>query len=122
MSHADGKTDPSLNSDAKVQSVRANDLDMQLLAEEFLKTYKKKRASAKGNITKLIKSLRKSIYFGGSKEQVSHEMNTLQESFNSYELLNASLNKHFDEKNPRIRMFLRTRFLIVTKCQMRYSK
>ena len=122
MSNTDGKTDPSLNPDAKVQTVRANDLDMQLLAEDFLKNYKKKRASAKGNITKLIKSLRKSIYFGGSNDQVSHEMNNLQESYNSYELLNASLSKHFDEKKPHIRMFLRTRLLIVTKCQMRYSK
>ena len=43
MSSTDGKTDPSLNPDAKVESVRANDLDMQLLAEDFLKR-KKTRA------------------------------------------------------------------------------
>ena len=100
MTDTAGKTDPSPKSEVKVEEARANDLDMQILAQDFLKNYKKKRASAKGSITKIIRSLRKNIYFGGSKEQVSHEMNTLHESYDAYELINASLNKYFDEKNP----------------------
>ena len=100
MSDTEGKPDPGFKPDAKLEEVRANDLDMQVLAQDFLKNYKKKRASAKGSITKIIKSLKKSIYFGGSKDQVTHEMNKLQESYKSYKLLNASLDKHFDEKNP----------------------
>ena len=65
MSHADGKADPSLNSDA-IPSVRANKL-----SEEFLKSYKKKRASAKGNITKLIKSLKKIYILEGPKSRLA---------------------------------------------------
>ena len=100
MTDTAGKTDPTPKSEVKVEETRANDLDMQILAQDFLKGYKKKRASAKGSITKIIKNLRKNIYFGGSKEQVSHEMKVLHENYDAYEQINASLYKYFDEKNP----------------------
>ena len=100
MTDTAGKTDPTPNSEVKVEETRANDLDMQILAQDFLKGYKKKRASAKGSITKIIKNLRKNIYFGGSKEQVSHEMKVLHENYDVYEQINASLFKYFDENNP----------------------
>ena len=61
------KPEPSLNLDDKLppktEPVNPSAGVSVFNAEDFLKGYKKRRASAKGNITRLIKTLKKNINF-----------------------------------------------------------